>query len=77
MKKWLDRLADAIKRLAGKAAEALPAIVGSAVSAILSFLGKAVEFVAENTWPLIVFVVGLIDLWFMQKVKEDYIGHGT
>ena len=77
MKNWLDRLADAIKRLAGKAAEALPAIVGSVVGAILSFLGKAVEFVAEHTWPLIVFVVGLIDLWFMQKVKEDYIGHGT
>ena len=77
MKKWLDRLADAIKRLAGKAAEALPAIVGSVVGAILSFLGKAFEFVAEHTWPLIVFVVGLIDLWFMQKVKEDYIGHGT
>ena len=27
LKKWLDRLADALKRLAGKAAEALPAIV--------------------------------------------------
>ena len=38
LKKWLDRLADALKRLAGKAAEALPAIVGSAVGAIVSFL---------------------------------------
>ena len=37
-KKWLDRLADALKRLAGKAAEALPAIVGSVVGTILSFL---------------------------------------
>ena len=27
LKKWLDRLADALKRLAGKAVEALPAIV--------------------------------------------------
>ena len=26
LKKWLDRLADALKRLAGKAAEALPAL---------------------------------------------------
>ena len=49
LKKWLDRLADALKRLAGKAAEALPAIMGSFVSAILSFLGKAVGFVAEHT----------------------------
>ena len=45
LKKWLDRLADALKRLAGKAVEALPAIVGSVVSAVLSFLGKAVGFV--------------------------------
>ena len=33
LKKWLDRLADALKRLAGKAVEALPAIVGSVVGA--------------------------------------------
>ena len=38
-KKWLDRLADALKRLAGKAAKALPVIVGAIVVAILSFLG--------------------------------------
>ena len=49
LKKWLDRLADALKRLVGKAVEALPAIVGSVASAILSFLGKAAGFVAENT----------------------------
>ena len=42
LKKWLDRLADALKRLAGKAVEALPAIVGSVVGAILSCLGKTV-----------------------------------
>ena len=59
LKKWLDRLADALKRLAGKAVEALTAVVGSAVGAILSFLGKAVGFVAEHTWTLIVFVAGL------------------
>ena len=51
-KKWLDRLADAIQRLAGKAVEALPAIIGSVVGAILSFLGRAVGFVAEHTWAL-------------------------
>ena len=31
---WLDRLADALKRFAGKTVEALPAIVGSVVGAI-------------------------------------------
>ena len=38
LEKWLDRLADALKRLAEKAVEALPAIVGSLVGAILSLL---------------------------------------
>ena len=71
LKKRLDRLADALKRLARKAVEALSAIVGSVVGAILSFLGKNVGFVAENTWALIVFVVGLIGLWLMEKVKKD------
>ena len=72
MKKWLDNLANALKRLAGKAAEALPAIVGSVVGAILSFLGKAVGFAAEHTWALIALVVGLIGWWLMEKVKKDY-----
>ena len=71
LKKWLDRLADALKRLAGKAFEALPAIVVSVVGAILSFLGKTVGFVAEHTWTLIVFVVGLISVWLMQKAKNN------
>ena len=70
MKKWLDRLADALKRLEGKAVEALPAIVESVVGALLSFLGKAVGFVAEHTCALIVFVAGLINVWLMQKVKK-------
>ena len=48
LKKWLDRLPDALKRLAGKAVEALSAIVRSVVGAILSLLGKAVGFVAKN-----------------------------
>ena len=71
LKKWLDRLADALKRLPGKAVEALPAIVGSAVSAILIFLGKAFGFVAEHRWALIIFVAGLADLCLMQKVKKS------
>ena len=49
LKKWLDRLADALKRLAGKAAEAFPAIIGNIVGAALRFLEKAVRFVAEHT----------------------------
>ena len=71
LKKWLDRLVEALKRLAGKAAGALPAIIGSVVGAILSFLGKAVGFVAENTWALIVFLAGLIAVWWMQKVRPN------
>ena len=71
LKKWLDRVAAALKRLAGKAAEALPAIVGSIVGAILSFLGKASGFVAEHTWALIAFLAGLIGWWLMQKVKKS------
>lgn len=48
LKKWLTKLANAIKRLTRKAA-----IVGSVVGAILSFLGKAVGFVAEHISALI------------------------
>ena len=59
-KKWLDRLADALKRLAVKVVEALPAIVGSVAGAIFSFLGKAVGFIAEHTSTLSVFVAGLL-----------------
>ena len=73
LKKWLDRLADALKRLAGKAVEALPAIVGSVVRAILSFLGKAVGFVAEHTWALTAFVAGLVGWWLMQKDKRSSV----
>ena len=69
LKKLLDRLADALKRLAGKAVEALPVIVGNVVGT--SFLKKAVGFVAEHTWALIVFVAGLVGWWLMQKVKKD------
>ena len=72
LKKWLERLANALKRLAGKPVEALPAIVGSAAGAILSFLGKAVGFLVEHTWALIVFVARRVGWWLMQKVKKRY-----
>ena len=68
--KWLDRLANALERLAGKVVEALPAFVGSVVGAVLSFLGKAVGFVAIHTWVLIVFTAGLVGVWLIQKVKK-------
>ena len=68
---WLDRLVNALKRLAGKAVEAVKAIVVSVVGAILSFLKKAIGFVAEHTWSLIVFVSGLVGVWLMQKVKKS------
>ena len=71
MKKWLDRVADALKWLAGKTIEALTAIVGSVVGAISSFLGKAVGFLAEHTRALIICIVGLIGWWLMQKAKKD------
>ena len=71
LKKWLDRLADALRRLAGKIVEALAVIVGSVVGAILSFLRKTVGFVAEHTWTLIVFVAGFVSWWLMQKVKKS------
>ena len=71
LKKWLNRLADALKRLAGKAVEALPDIMESVVGAILSFLDKAVGFVAEHTWDLIVFAAGLIGVWPIQRGKKD------
>ena len=70
LKKWLDRLVNALKRLAGKAVEALPAIVGSAVGAISRFLVKAVGLVAGNTWVLIVFVAGLVGWWLMQGIQK-------
>ena len=60
LKKWLDRLADALKRLARKAVEAFSAIVGSVVGTILNFLDKAVGFVAEYTWALIVLLPDLL-----------------
>ena len=60
LKKWLDRLADALKRLAGKAVEALPAIVGSVVCATLSFLEKVVRFAAKHTWAIIFLLQGLL-----------------
>ena len=42
LKKWLDRLADALKRLAGKAAEPLPGIFGAIVGAKV-FLEKPLD----------------------------------
>ena len=71
LKKWSDRLANAIKRLTGKFVEALPGIAGSVVGVILSLLGKAVRFIAEHTWTLIVFVARLVGWRFMQKVKKS------
>ena len=71
LKKWLNRLADALKGLAGKAVEALPAILGSVVGAILSFFGKAVGFVVQHPWTLVVFAAGLIGVWLVQRVKKD------
>ena len=69
-KKQLNRLANALKRLAGKALAALAGIIGSVVGAILSFLSKTVGFFAHHTWALIAFAVGLIGAWLIRRVKS-------
>ena len=70
LKKQLNRLANTLKRLAGKAVAALPGIIGSVVGAILSFLGKTVGFLAQDTWALIVFAVGLIGAWLIRRAQS-------
>ena len=70
LKKQLNRLANALKLLVGKAVAALPGIIGSVVGAILSFLGKTVGFLAQHTWALIVFAVGLIGAWLIRRVQS-------
>ena len=72
LKKWFGRVADTLKRLAGKAVKALPAIMGSVAGAIiLSFFQRTVGFVAEHTWGLILFIAGLIGVWLMQSVSRN------
>ena len=46
-------------------------MLGVVVGVILSFLGKVVGFVAEHTWTLTVFVVGLIGWQLMQNAKKS------
>ena len=48
LKKLLDRLADVLKSLAGKAVEELSAIARSVAATILSFLRKTIGFVAKH-----------------------------
>ena len=67
---WLDKLANALKRLAGKAVEAVKAIVVSVLGAILSFLKKTVGFFGEHARALIFFVAGFISLGLMQRVQQ-------
>ena len=70
LKKQLNRLANALKRLAGKAVAALPGIIGRVVGAVLSFLCKTVGFLAQHKWALIGFAVGLIGAWLIQRVQS-------
>ena len=57
MKKWvkdvLQRLANALKRLAGKAAAALPGIIGSVIGAVLNIYQKQLVFFARTSWAVI------------------------
>ena len=68
VKKQLNRLVNSVKRFAGKAVAALPGIIVSVVGAI--FLGKRVGFLAQHTWALIAFVVGLIGAWLIRRVQS-------
>ena len=73
LRKWLNKLADGHKRLAGKTMEILLATVGSFAGntlRIVRFLGKVVEFFLKYIWLLIVCVAGLIKVWLMQKLKS-------
>ena len=49
LKKWLNKLVDALKRLSGKAVKVLSAIARCVVGAIFSFLDEAVGFLAKHT----------------------------
>ena len=71
LKKWLNSLADLLKRLAWKAVEAWLAIVGRGFGPIFSVLSKTVGFVDKHTWALITFASGLIEIWLIQKVKKS------
>ena len=75
LKKWvkdvLQRLANALKRLAGKAAAALPGIIGSIIGAVLNYLSKAVGFLAKNTWAVITLITGIIGYWIYEKVVSS------
>ena len=74
LKKWVkdvvQHLANALKRLAGKAAAALPGIIGSIIGAVLNYLSIAVGFFAKNTWAVIVFITGIIGYWIYEKVAS-------
>ena len=39
--------------------------------AVLSFSGKVVVFVAEDTWTLITFVLGLIEVWLADAKNKN------
>jgi hypothetical protein len=66
LKEWVKKQLEAIKRLlvrlAEKAVVALPGVIGSIVSWLISTFSKAVGWLAENTWALLVGVVGLLVL---------------
>ena len=53
----------------------MPATVVMDICDSLSFLDKGSEFVAEHSWALIVFVVGLIGS--MVDVKSKKVGNAS
>ena len=60
LKKWLNKPADALKRLTGN----------TVVGAIVIFLGKTDEFVVDHTYALIIFAADIVGVLLMQKLKK-------
>ena len=60
IKKHLQRLGQALAKLAGKAATALPGVIGSIISWLLRVLAKSAGWLAENLWAAILAVGGLL-----------------
>ena len=74
LKKWvknvLQRLANALSRLAGKAAAALPGIIGSVIGAVLNYLSKAVGLSCQKPWAFIVFIVWSYSILVVRKTNS-------
>ena len=67
IKKHLENLANALKKLGLAALGALPGVIGAIVNWLLKTAGEAVGWVAEHLWALIV-GVGALLYAYVQKM---------